>query len=72
MSRKLPSDEELKAIRPLQKKIVSDYVWIEIDQTQSRDTDKGVIKGARMKFRIPRYELEAARKKYQNKNLKVL
>ena len=70
--RNLPKDENLKPIRPLERVVVKDWLWIEIDEQQSRKADKGIEKGKRMKMRIPRRELEAAKIKYANKNLKIL
>ena len=69
---KLPKLDELRAIRPLEKTVCSDWIWIEIDETQSRVTDRGLDKKRRMKMRIPKRELEAARIKYAKKNLKLL
>jgi len=71
MSR-FPTDDELKPIRPTTKTICSDWIWIELDETQSRDTDKGLDKKRRMRMRIPKRELDAARIKYAKKNLKIL
>jgi hypothetical protein len=70
--KKLPKVEEIKPIRPLEKITVTDWVWIQIDESQSRVTDRGLDRGRRIKFRIPRRELEAAKIKYKNKNLKIL
>jgi hypothetical protein len=70
--KKLPKVEEIKPIRPLEKIVCTDWVWIQIDESQSRVTDRGLDRGRRIKFRIPRRELEAAKIKYKNKNLKIL
>lgn len=69
---RLPKMEELRPIRPLEKTVCSDWVWIEIDETQSAQVDRGVSTGKRMKMRIPKRELDAARIKYAKKNLKIL
>ncbi len=67
-----PSDEELRPIRPIETISVRDWIWIEVDETQSQRVDRGVIKGKRIKMRIPRRELELAKKKYSKKRLKIL
>jgi len=71
MSR-FPTDDELRPIRPVETISVKDWIWIEVDETQSQQIDRGVIKGKRIKMRIPRRELELAKKKYSKKRLKIL
>jgi len=70
--RHLPKDDDLKPIRPLKRVTVADWLWIEIDETKSRSSDKGLDKVKRMKFRIPKHELESSKIKYANKNLKII
>ena len=70
--RNLPKDEHLKPIRPITIVQDTDVIWIQVDQTQSRETDRGMEKNGRMKMKIPRSQLEFYRKKYKNKNLKIL
>ena len=70
--RNLPKDEYLKPIRPITIVQETDLIWIQVDQTQSRQTDRGMEKSGRMKMKIPRSQVEFYKKKYINKNLKIL
>lgn len=70
--RHLPKDDDLKPIRPLKRVIVAEWLWIEIDETKSQINHKGLDKVKRIKFRIPKHELEASKIKYANKNLKII
>ena len=70
--RRFPTDDELRPIRPIETISVKDWIWIEVDETQSQQVDRGVVKGKRIKMRIPKRELELAKKKYSKKRLKIL